>query len=299
MVQNFGNLPCLPEPVAESLEVTCSGGDAFVRSSSTSTPHLYYCNGKTKGISRLSRYGMTCEPLTGTHGEAVLTSYLEAFPAKISAAQEKAQDLRASDLDCGWKWPESWVKYDRALCLWKTRQCSLVEGLDEYSETWPIWGTMRDGECWGHITPVLPTSATGSGLWPTPCASDGKHHGKERYILGSRKKWADGIRNAPPTEKITYAYFDSGLKEELYPVAHELMMTWPLGWTDLRPLETDKFRQWLEWHGGSSDHTKEAPMEPDWKFRGDGDLPDDRPEYCPHCDRLASRCVCDGWEDDR
>ena len=31
----------------------------------------------------------------------------------------------------------------------------------------------------------------------------------------------------------------------------EWMMDWPLGWTDLKPLEMDKYRQWLEQHGKS------------------------------------------------
>ena len=30
----------------------------------------------------------------------------------------------------------------------------------------------------------------------------------------------------------------------------EWLMGWPLGWTDLKPLETDRFRQWLERFGG-------------------------------------------------
>jgi hypothetical protein len=29
----------------------------------------------------------------------------------------------------------------------------------------------------------------------------------------------------------------------------EWLMGWPIGWTDLRPLETDKYRQWLNSHG--------------------------------------------------
>jgi hypothetical protein len=29
----------------------------------------------------------------------------------------------------------------------------------------------------------------------------------------------------------------------------EWLMGWPIGWTDLKPLETDKFQQWLNLHG--------------------------------------------------
>lgn len=39
---------------------------------------------------------------------------------------------------------------------------------------------------------------------------------------------------------------DSG---RLNPEWVEWLMGWPTGWTELRPLGTDKFPQWLRWHG--------------------------------------------------
>ena len=35
----------------------------------------------------------------------------------------------------------------------------------------------------------------------------------------------------------------------LNPTWVEWLMGWPLGWTDLKPLETDRFQRWLELHG--------------------------------------------------
>jgi hypothetical protein len=29
----------------------------------------------------------------------------------------------------------------------------------------------------------------------------------------------------------------------------EWMMGWPIGWTELRPLETARFQEWRDWHG--------------------------------------------------
>jgi hypothetical protein len=37
----------------------------------------------------------------------------------------------------------------------------------------------------------------------------------------------------------------------LNPTWVEWLMGWPLGWTDLKPLETDKFQAWLQQHGES------------------------------------------------
>ena len=35
----------------------------------------------------------------------------------------------------------------------------------------------------------------------------------------------------------------------LAPQWTEWLMMWPIGWTDLRPLEMDRFRQWSDLHG--------------------------------------------------
>jgi DNA (cytosine-5)-methyltransferase 1 len=40
-------------------------------------------------------------------------------------------------------------------------------------------------------------------------------------------------------------YIPSSINPSLY----EWLMGWPLEWTDLKPLETDKFHKWLELHG--------------------------------------------------
>jgi hypothetical protein len=37
----------------------------------------------------------------------------------------------------------------------------------------------------------------------------------------------------------------------LNPCWIEELMGWPIDWTDLKPLETVKFQQWLSAHGGS------------------------------------------------
>lgn len=38
---------------------------------------------------------------------------------------------------------------------------------------------------------------------------------------------------------------------KLNPQWAEWFMGWPSEWTDLKPLETDKFRQWLDSHGAN------------------------------------------------
>ena len=37
----------------------------------------------------------------------------------------------------------------------------------------------------------------------------------------------------------------------VHPLFAEWMMGWPETWTELKPLEMDKYQQWLNWHGKS------------------------------------------------
>ena len=63
----------------------CSAGEPSAPSNGSHTQQAFLSHGKTTGFSRLSPFGMTCRPLTDSLGEAVLTSYLAAFPARTFA----------------------------------------------------------------------------------------------------------------------------------------------------------------------------------------------------------------------
>ena len=215
-------------------------------------------------------------------------------------------------LECGEKWRGSFVKYDPDSFLWRTHQCSLLGGLDEFSETWPQWGLMRDGECWEQKTLEQTIRGTGFGLSPdgkatfhTPNTTglDGGSNSrkalKKRQMLPTptssmmpcegtvrimRKAWESGeftlteaseiagrdVRKSQgkvptwPTPKCSDSrhaisrhitdpegMWKANLGEvvmstlapttgRLNPTWVEWLMGWPLGWTDLKPLETDK-----------------------------------------------------------
>jgi DNA (cytosine-5)-methyltransferase 1 len=99
-------------------------------------------------------------------------SSAEDFLAKTLVTPGKAQGLRAQDQDYGAKSPAWLASYDRNTSSWKMSQHSLVEGLDEFSETWPRSGMMRNGIAYQLPPLALRTDATGSGLWPTPLVVD-------------------------------------------------------------------------------------------------------------------------------
>jgi DNA (cytosine-5)-methyltransferase 1 len=141
-------------------------GEQSVQSSGSSTPQAYCAPDKMTGFSRLSRFGMTFKPLEENLGEELLTLYLAAFHAPTFPQQEKEQELMEKPLECGEKWRGSFTKYDPDTSLWRTHQCSLLGDLEEFSETWPQWGLMRDGECWEQRTLERHIRGTGYGLSP-------------------------------------------------------------------------------------------------------------------------------------
>jgi hypothetical protein len=179
---------------------------------------------------------MTLQHFEESRGEAVLTSFLAAFPAKTSAQPEKEPELTVSDPACGWKWPESSVKYDPLSCSWKTRQCSLLGGLVEFSETWPRWGSMRNGECWEQPMWGLRTSESESGWLPTPRASVWKNR---RWWAQHYKKEPKGNLEELPAFMATEFQHLAG--KEINPAWLDWVMGFPPGWTGLKPLETAKF----------------------------------------------------------
>ena len=158
--------------VEEYLAGNFSDGEQSAPLSGSHIQQAYCAPDKMTAFSRLFRYGMTYKPLTVSHGEELLTSYLAAFHAKTFPQREKAQELMANDQECGEKWQGSFVKYDHDSSLWRTHQCSFLGDLEPFSETWPQWGLMQNGECWEQQTLAQTTSATGSGLslniFPSP-----------------------------------------------------------------------------------------------------------------------------------
>lgn len=133
-----------------------------------------------------SQFGLTLRPLTANLGAELLMLFLAGFPVRTSAPLGKAPASKANDPGYGWRWRESFVKYDHASRSWKTRQCSLLGGLAEYSETWPRWGSMRDGECSAQPTPARRICANESGSWPTIRSSDGERGGRGDLIQSVR-----------------------------------------------------------------------------------------------------------------
>jgi hypothetical protein len=198
-------------------------------------------------------------------------SYLEAFPAKTSALQDEAPDLKESNQECGNRWRGSLAKYDPDTHSLKTAQCSLFGDLTEFCVTLPRWGTMRSGGLYPLPIAVRPISGKGYGLWPTPrsCSAMAatitpeSAWNQDRFpnletVVGRRTWPTPTAHNAKETNAPSEAMRNeptlaSRVGGHLNPTWVEWLMGWPLGWTDLKPLEMDKFQSWLRAHLGGCD----------------------------------------------
>jgi DNA (cytosine-5)-methyltransferase 1 len=240
---------------------------------------------------------MTFKPLTESRGEELLTLYQAGFHAKTSALPEKEQELTENDQECGGRWQGLLARYDQNTHSLRTVQCSLLEDLNESLQTWPKWGSMRNGECFQQpmLEQTISENEFGSlekvpnnldffhtpnttGLdggsnsrkalkkrmeqWPTPDANCGQrgtqpnwtpkrksgHSAQYTINQAVRDKFPtptahnskEGAYPAEFTRKTPTLATHAGGK--LNPMWVEWLMGWPLGWTDLKQLGTDKCR---------------------------------------------------------
>jgi len=213
-------------PAGASSEDCCTGGEPLPPLKSKTTHAEFYSNGKLTESYLDSLSGTMCGRSTENRGEEKSMSSAGGSRARMSVASGKVKALLANEADSGKKWLGSFARYDQDTSLWKTHQCSLFGGLETYSETWPRWGMMHDGEC--SLLPMLEhdTSESGVGYLPTPCK-----YGNGG--TGATAKWAlIGVK-----------------RNKMNPNHQEWLMWWPQGWTELTALATDKFQRWLRSHG--------------------------------------------------
>ena len=191
------------------------------------------------GLSSNSQFGMTCALLTENHGEDILMSLQGDSPAKTYQCAEAEKVSMASAQDYGQKWRGLLAKYDPASHSLRTAQLSLIEGLNECLRTWQEWGWMQDGECFERPALERHTIERGFSYLLTPTAQ-------------SWKAWT--FRN--PYALIRKNHADGNLQEQLMrlyqrmttPLCQEILMMYPEGWTDSKPLAMAGFQRWLQEH---------------------------------------------------
>lgn len=254
------NFICSPGQAAESLAECCSDTPQFALWKLNPTAAESCSKDNATESYHDSQFGTTSPHSTPSRGEGELTSCAEVSLAKTFPPPEKAQALTAHEADFGGTWPEWFAKFDPDTSLWKTRQCSLLAGLDVFSGTWPRWGMMRGGVCWELTTPGHRTGENESGFWPTPCLpGNGGSHGKRKLkaMLWPTPTVDDSSNVTRKTGDFqsltrTVRSGDATQPMKLNPNWVEWLMGWPIGWTDLKPLATDRCHSAPPSHGAPS-----------------------------------------------
>jgi hypothetical protein len=189
---------------------------------------------------------MMSVPLTEHPGAEKLTSCVEDSLAKTYHQQEKVQESKDQEAVCGSTWRESSVKFDLNTLSWKTHQCLWEEDLAPSLLTLPKWGMMQSGECWELEMSEQITNEIESGLlvktskkkFPTPTC----HNSKEAAYPAEYRR-----------RTLSLATYAGG---KLNPMWVEWLMGWSIGWTDLKPLVTDKSHYVQQWHGKFSQNNQ-------------------------------------------
>ena len=230
-------------------------GEQSVQSNGKPTQQAYLSQDKMTKYSRLSRFGMMYKPLTENLGEELLMLYLEDFHARTYQQPEKEEELKPKEVECGERWQGLLARLDPNTHLWKIPQCSLLEDSEQSLETWPRWGTMQNGVCWDMTHLEVSNAETESGLLPTPTKNLFSH-----WSSAKAKVLTNGIRKSG-VKVGSILWWDmteqhirlGGLEEKTIPdpLCGEVVMEWPMGWTELQPLEMDKFQEWQQQHGQS------------------------------------------------
>lgn len=228
----------------------CSGHDhsaGNASATSNGTTIASACSGKESSTehSRAHRYSAISAHslVTGTpqHIRAWLMSLPQDSPA--SRSRSRACDkARKTNVICGPRRETSFAWFDRESSSWKTSQaCLLNATYSEFLATWPSAGLMRDGVCWAVTTPGRSRTAKECGL------------SLLRPTAQCWKAWT--FRNIAPLVRRHHS--DGNVQEQfarlfgrmITPESNEILMLWPEGWTDLKPLAMDRWQQWLSWRG--------------------------------------------------
>jgi hypothetical protein len=197
-----------------------------------------------------SQSGTMFAPLTESLGGDGLTPSAEGSPARTLVRRENAPESPERKAGYGRNLPASLAKFDPESRSWKTHQTSLFSGLESFLGTWPRWGSMLNGESWGGLRPAWTRTARGSGFLRRPQNKDGRGF-YSVTMESTRKRFAGGTRQKMLIHQLLLSAYGGMNRAVANPPFWESLMGWPIGWTALEPLGTDKFHQWLHSHGES------------------------------------------------
>lgn len=243
LMKDFEKSRCSPERAAEYSEGRFLDGEQCAQLNVMPTLRMFWHNDKMIKSLKPSLFGLTWSLLTESRGAELLTWYLAGFHVKTSASLEKEKELEGKEADCGVNSLGWFQKFDHDSHSWKTRQTSLIEGLESSWVTWHQWGMMRGGESFVGVRLVSCITGNASSFWPTPQRID------EDFC---RMKVETAIRKGKQKHVTTELIKLNGKRYPL-PSFGEALMGFPNGFSRAgESLGMRKFQKWLRSHGERS-----------------------------------------------
>lgn len=205
--------------VEDYLQATSSDTTLYALSNEMSTVSRFSCNGKMNEYFLVSRYGTTFARLTEDRGKELWTWFLEDSPAKRSLLLQEEETLLQ--------------KIYGTKCVGLSERYALTLSLQKMYPKEPYYkrkmifyktDTTPNTLNFQRKTLVQIMNGTDFGYLHTPTTianfaspSMQKHRSCRNFVTAFGK----------PS-----------------PANFEYLMGWPSGWTDLKPLEMDKFQLW-------------------------------------------------------
>jgi len=185
------------------------------------------------------------------HPNAILTK----SGRRKSKDGKSSHSLNLADTVKMWPTPTTDIGHERSKEYWVKRVGKHQIDLQGAVKMWPTpdanmaargtqenWTKTRPS---GHQAQYTINQAVRDSLkmWPTPTATEA------RQGYQDRTRGKKGSQKSLSTEVIDNLGGRQKTGGQLNPTWVEWLMGWPLGWTDLKPLEMGKYQKWLELHG--------------------------------------------------
>jgi DNA (cytosine-5)-methyltransferase 1 len=170
----------------------------------------------------LPTWGMTRDGVLSELNTSARLTNAQGYGVLRNLSQAKAQGKPTTDCNV----PGAASLYSEAVNV------TIGNGSAVTAESGPTHSTMKNGTVANGAAPPM---------WPTPQANEdaaGTPAGKMQPMLGNHPM----VRGNTPLE---------WKRGTLNPAWVEWLMGVPPGWTDLKPLETHRYQQWLRLHGVS------------------------------------------------
>ena len=239
----------LRESEAASWEAASLDGAPSALSNLMPTVGACYSPASETGASTDSPSGTTFGPSMAGRGVEQLMLFPVDSRVRTSRPPAGVPASPALNNHSGVSSNASTARSDHDMRLSRTQARSELTDSTLFSRTLPAWGMMRNGAWWARTPLARRISAGVAGssrpmpMLMTPLAKN--HETGPAYEVKNPAATAfwNALRALQPPGTTTK---NGGP----WIAFREWMMGWPIGWTALEPLETDRWLEWLRWHGG-------------------------------------------------